>query len=85
MSRFNTMINDHLSALIAMHPGMALHGSAWSSGIEWRAIETFVTLDYRPAGHYIKTCKQRMGFGETPELAIADCLLATVKTEIEAY
>lgn len=78
------MINDHLSALLAMHPGMALHGSAWKSGIEWRAIETFVTLEYcKEEGHYVKTCSQRDGAGETPELAIAECLLATVQTETE--
>ena len=67
-----------------MHPGMALHGSIWRQSIEWRAIETFVSMEYSAEeGHYVKTCSQRDGQGETPELAIAECLLATVKTETE--
>lgn len=76
-------INEQLIALIEPHPGMSLFADAninhknGYSCVKWRAIETTCKLEYSAEeDSYMKHITQRDAYGDTPEVAIAACLLA---------
>ena len=65
----NCSITSQIKALLAKHgDNMTLCCTIGDRHISWHAIETVVNTD-------MMVSHQRSGFGLTPELALADCLL----------
>jgi hypothetical protein len=80
MSLIQDPITASITALLSQYgTGMSLACTIGNKHVSWHAIETYV--DFNSIDR-TTTSRQRSGFGLTPKLALADCLLQEMRVRV---